>query len=359
MVSQELMEILQSKTEVTDLENQDLLHDIPKFGEEIGKVINSGKILLFSQNLSEHLESMDLYKASLLTNFIGFVCEQTGNTKAGQHIIKFFTHVCNLVYDLFQYVEKTKNENILEDKKALYALNAEWAKAYYGFNTVCVATMAFLVRDVNLRIILSQMDIFEKVQYLADDAPETPYLRSIYYVAAMPFTCGELKLLVMNPEQEKGFLATAKDLKNCFHLLFLLEEQIYQKLRNSIEMPGYFADASIMDLAHGEYPKDCWGKSYCTYFLELDYTSLALSKEELGQGNSYPLIWGEMSPNNIPMIDNHAVIVLWKKCINRNFSSEFMFVDHPALNPYVKIEKELTDEEYKYWLNRIKKELTV
>ena len=354
MVNQEFMKILQIETQVSDLGKENLLDTFPEFGKEIGHAINTGEVIAFSQELGEQLLSMDIYKASLLTNFIGFVCEKTEDTKAGQNVLVFFVHVCNLVYDLFQYIEENEQEILLEDKEKLYALNAEWAKAYFGFNIVCVAVMAFLTRNVALRIALLKMDIGNKTQYLAEEAPESPYLRSIRYVDAMPLTCSQLNLLVLNPEQKKGFLATANDLKNCFHLLFLLEEQIYQNLRKDYGMTAFNADPALVRLAHGEYPKDCWGKSYSTYFMELNYSSVFTAKEDLGKENMYPLIWGEMSPNYIPVVDNYAVIVLWKKGISRSFSGEFMAVDHPVLNPYVKIEKELSEEEYNTWLQKIK-----
>ena len=70
-----------------------------------------------------------------------------------------------------------------------------------------------------------------------------------------------------------------------------------------------------------------------------------------------PFVWGEMSPDYIPSIDGYAVIVLWEDCIPRSFSAGFMAAGHPALKPYVKIERELTDTEYDTWLKKIKDRL--
>ncbi len=113
MVNQELMKILQIETQVSDLGKENLLDTFPEFGKEIGNAINTGEIIAFSQELGEQLLSMDIYKASLLTNFIGFVCEKTEDTKAGQNVLVFFAHVCNLVYDLFQYIEE--NEKVINE----------------------------------------------------------------------------------------------------------------------------------------------------------------------------------------------------------------------------------------------------
>lgn len=354
MLNQELMDFLQTETAWNDLENQKLLHEFPQFGKVVGEAIRNGEILQFSRELSEELGCMDIYKASLVSNFIGFACEQTENTGAGKDILAFFSHACGLVYDLFQYIEANGDETILENREALYHINSEWAKAYYGFNILCISVMAFLSRNADLRAELSTMDISRQMQYLAEETPDTPYLRSIHYVNDMQYTCGKLKLLVLDPQRKKGFFATANDLKNCFHLLFLLEEQMAQNLRDGYGMTGYHADAALVRLAHGEYPDDCWGKSCTTYFMECDYKSTFCTREELGKKNMLPLIWGEMPPDHIPFVDDYAVIVLWENGISRSFSGEFMAVDHPALKPYVKIEKELTASEYDAWLKKIK-----
>lgn len=354
MLNQKLMDFLKTETICNDLENENLLHEFPQFGTEVREAIRCGEILPFSKELSKQLQTIDIYKASLLSHFIGFVCEQTEDTSSGQDVLALFSRSCSLVYELFQYIEENEREDILEDTEALYCVNPEWARAYYGFNTLCVATMAFLSRDADLRAALLEMDISEQTQYLSEEAPNTLYLRSVHYVDAMPYTCSNLKLLVLHPQKKKGFFATANDLKNCFHLMFLLEEQIHQNLCSVYGMIDYTVDESLTRLAYGEYPDDCWGKSYSTYFMQCDYRTAFCTKKELLESTMIPFIWGEMSPKYIPVVDGCAVIILWENGIPRSFSGEFMAVDHPALKPYVKIEKELTDIEYDTWLNKIK-----
>lgn len=356
MLNQELMEFLRTETAWDELENENLLHDFPQFGQEIGKAIRAGEMLPFSQELAAQLGTMDVYKASLLSDFIGFVCEQTENTSAGEGMVAFFADTCQLVYDLFQHIEETEDEDILEDREALHRLNPEWAKAYYGFDTLCVSSMAFLARDADLRQVLLEKGISKQTDYLAKEAPSTPYLHSIRYVDGIQYTCRDLKLLVLHPQRKKGFFATANDLKNCFHLFFLLEEQIHENLCSDYEMTRYSVDQSLVQLAHGEYPKDCWGKFYTTYFMECDYRSALYTKEELMGTNMIPLVWGEMPPDYIPTVDGYAVIVLWENCIPRSFSGEFMAVDHPVLKAYVNIDKVLTEDEYSAWFAKVQEQ---
>lgn len=70
------MKFLCQKTELEELGNEELLQICPEFGKSIGKAFNSNNVISFTVELGEHLQEMDLYKASLLTNFLGFVCEK-------------------------------------------------------------------------------------------------------------------------------------------------------------------------------------------------------------------------------------------------------------------------------------------
>ena len=283
-MSEKIVDFLKTATVCNDLGNTELLNEFPDFSQKIVEAAKNGSLPLLSKELGKQLQQFDIYKASMLSNLIGFVCERTEDTTAARDVLSCFSDSCSLVYDLFQYIGENENEDILEDKEALYNLNPEWARAYYGFNDFCVAAMAFLSRDANLREAIVEMGILEKVNCLSEETPNTPYLRSVGYVEDMPYTCSNLKLLVLHPQSKKGFFATANDLKNCFHLSFLLEEQIYQNLYSSYKMTGYCADPSLVRLAHGEYPDDCWDKSYSTYFMECDYrTALSSKKNCLNQ----------------------------------------------------------------------------
>lgn len=354
MVNKKLLDFLCSETSWEDLGNEKLLHELPEFGMEVGEAINSDRLLDCTKELSARLEDMDLYKASLLSNFIGFACEEKEDTSAGEGIIKLFARSCKEVYQMFQELDLDEDGSMPDDGEMenIYNKNADGVRAYYGFNILCVSTMAFLTRDVHLREQLADMEIWDQIEYLCEETPESPYLKSIGYVNLMRNTCSDTKLLVLFPEGKKGFFATANDLNNCFHLLFLLEEEIYHKLGIKYGMEGFYARDSLVRLAHGEYPKDCWEDSYSTYFMECDY--LTARHDQLEKDDIMSLIWGEMSPKYIPAIDGHKIIILWKNGINRSFSAQFLAVPHSALRPYVKIERELTDDEYKSWLERIK-----
>ncbi len=355
MVNKVLMDFLCRETEWEELGNEKLLHQLPEFGQEVGAAINEGRLIEFTGELSSLLEKMDLYKASLLSTFIGFACEKEEDTSAGEGIVKLFSRSCKQVYEMFQSLGEDGECGLPEDMSEIYRINGDWARAYFGFNILCVSVMAFLTRDVSLRKIMEEPEIAEQVEYLTEETPESPYLKSVYYVDLMRNTCGKRKLLVLYPAKKSGFLAEANDMNNCFHLLFLLEEQIHQKLGEKYGMHEFRAAKSLIRLAYGEYPDDCWNNSYSMQFMECNYGAAGHNTYE--QDDAMRLIWGEMPPEAIPEIDGRGVIILFETGINRSFSANFLAVPHPALKPSVEIERELTEAEYDAWVRKIEENL--
>lgn len=354
MISETLLNFLCSKTTWADIGNEKLLQESPDFGTGVGAAINEGRLIGYTKELSLQLDKMDRYKASLLSNLIGFACEREGDTSAGDGILKLFGRSCDEVYQMFKELDIDPDEDCpaLDDLKTIYDKQEDWVRAYCGFNILCISTMAFLTRDASLRRQLVDMDIENQLQYLSEETPKSPYLASVNYVYLMLNTCHEKKLLVLFPEGKKGFFATANDLNNCFHLLFLLEEEIHKKLGAAYGMAKFKAGDSLIRLAHGEYPDDCWNDSYSTYFMECNY--MTARHDELQADDINSLIWGEMPPDGIPEIDGRAVVVLKNHGINRSFTASFLAVPHEALRPHVTVERELSDAEYEAWLRRIR-----
>lgn len=350
MPDEQLMVFLCQETILEELGDEALLHSCPSFGEAVGEAINSGNLIPFTTELSGRLGEMDLYKACLLSNFIGFACEKEEDTSAGRGIIELFSKVCTQVYEMFQSAEARGECELPPEVPELYKENASQARAYCGFNILCVSTMAFLTRDAALRQLLAEMGLEEELAYLSEEVPESPYLKSVTYVNSMLKTCSDLKLLVLQPGKRQGFFAVANDLNNCFHLLFLLEEQIAENLGHSYGLESFPAAAPLIGLAHGEYPEEAWAESYSTAFMECNYSTA--DHAEFRNEDAMALIWGEMPPDCIPAVDGRAVIVLFEGGLRRGFDAPFLFVPHSALRPYVRIEGELTEQEYDAWLTK-------
>lgn len=355
MTDKKLLEFLCKETTFEEIGNEQLLHQEPAFGEMVGAAINSGTLLEVTKQLSDSLTDMDLYKACLLSHLIGFACEKEKSTAAGEGVVTLLASTCEAVYEMLKSMEVDETCQLPSDLHALYQSNPRHLRAYYGLETLCIASMAFLTRDKKLRYLLRSKKLREKIKYLAEETPSCPQLNLIYYVNRMQNTCSDLKLLVLHPDKKQGFLAVANDLDNCFHLIFLLEEQIAKTMGSQYGMSGFTADPILSELAHGAYPQEAQDRSYTTFFTEFNYGMLQKKEDLTGSAQdilSY-LIWGEMPPEAIPYVDEHAVIVLTDPRMHRSFDSSFMSVPHTALHPYVRIERELTAAEYDTWLRQI------
>ena len=143
MVNKRLIDFLCEETAWEDLGNEKLLHELPEFGREVGAAINGGRLIECTVELSGMLENMDLYKASLLSNFIGFACEREGDTSAGRGIIKLFSRSCAKVYEMFKSLEEDGECRLPDDMRAVYEEHKAWVRAYLGFNILCVSAMRF------------------------------------------------------------------------------------------------------------------------------------------------------------------------------------------------------------------------
>lgn len=355
MISNELNTFFNTKTELKDLGNEELIIKNEVYGKAIGKAINQNRLLEFSSELSQNLKDMDIYKASVVANFVGFACEKTENTSAGKGVIDLLVKSCKLVEEFVGYFTDEEGEVELPENlnaEEIFENNSQCVGAYYGFNILCVSAMAFLARDNSCREYLRTFELGETLSFLAQEVPETPYMKSVYYVNRIYDTCSKLPLLVLDTEKKQGLIAEANDIDNCFHMIFLLEEAMYQNYAKEYGMEQYECDSDLSALAHGAYPQ-CGDKSYVTYFTEVNYGEYIWRKQN--QNSDKPsewlnyLIWGEMSPLNIPKLEDYHVILLKKGGPTRSFSPGFLCVGHGALQPYVKIERSLSQQEYSQW----------
>lgn len=344
MLSQSLISFLKADSTFEDFDNISKIISNPIFKEDMSNAFKENNALLFARELSEILDSIDIYKACAISNFIGFICGKTDDTSNGKYILLLLNNVLKLVEEFL----KNLTVNDLDIDK-LYITNKEQIQALFGCESLCISAMEFLSRDFQCRQILRSFDIKDTLEYLTSDAPDTKYLKSVYYINRIHNTCGKLPLLILDVENKQGFTAEANDLENCFHLIFLLENAIYKNLCDKYSMSSCAFDENLLALANGQYP-NCWDKSYTTFFMECSYNELSPEKSEKLPN----IIWGEMPPEYIPEIDGYHIILLYKSTFARSFDAGFLSVGHTALKPYFTIKREISKDEYIQWENIIK-----
>ncbi len=352
-MKKELMDFLCAETVWEDMGDENLLYRFPEFKNTFEESIRNDKMLDVSLEFAAVLEEMDLYKAGLLSNLVRYVSEKDDDVSAGQKVMGLFSRSCGYVYEMLKSQGAGDDGRLPGDMGSVFGKNKDWVRAFYSFPWVCASAMAFLTKDASFREFIRKQPLLDQVTYLLDYATSDPHLKMVIGIAYMQDVCGKEKLLVLLPGKESGFFAMANNLNNCFHLFFLLEEQIYQKFAKGYGMGDFPADASLIRLAHGEHPAGCGELSYGTYFWQCTYH--ALWHTELEEEDKMQIILGQESPMCIPEIDGYKVIVLFDFGFHRSIGAEYLTIPHKALRPEVEIGRELTKEEYGEWIGKIRK----
>lgn len=322
---------------------------------------NEDKMPAVLDYISESLCDMDILKTCCAAHFCGSLLHKVGLRNCGIPIVDAFVKITALCC---QYLEKTadlisaeKEELSTEqiesvDLEKLFQQAPDCVRAYKGCRLITLAVMDVITKDSVCRFHLRQYDVYSQLEYLQD------YIDNIYYVTWVYYACPCMPLVVLNPVMKKGFLAEINDLTYNFHLFTLLEAELYQKeLAQNYGLRQYKFNREIYEIAIGKkFPK----KAYTIYAHQMYYTYDVLVADTdlnmLGQKGLSSLVWGEMSPEEIPKINGKAVIVMdYKEMFaSRSWDEHFISSCHSSLNPYFKVVRELTVNEVNHWIEEIK-----
>lgn len=351
-MTKELMGFLCGETTWEDMGDEKLLYRFPKFVDMLEEAIRDDKMLEISLEFAEALEEIDLYKAGLLSIFVRYGAEEKKDMSAGPKVMELFSRSCGYICEMLK--SQGEDGRLPDDMCHIFKENKDWVRAFYSFRLVCAAAMAFLTRDVSLREMIRKEELFDQITYLFDYARSDTHLKLVISIAYMTGVCGKENLLVLLPEKEAGFFATANDLNNCYQLFLLLEEKIHEKFGGKYGMEDFTADDALVRLAHGGHPAGCMELSYSTYFWQC--TCHALRHKEVEDEDKMQIVLGEESPMRIPEVDGYKVVVLFDIGFGREIGVEYLTVLHKAIQPAVEIGRELTKEEYDEWIGKMRKD---
>jgi hypothetical protein len=145
-------------------------------------------------------------------------------------------------------------------------------------------------------------------------------------------------LVVIHPPSRTGFLMHYQNVSNNFHLFSLLQTTL------GTRMPGgQEPDASVAAVARGKEHADV-GDSAWWHF----------GDPRSHEPNIVASIWGEGSPDEIPIFEGVQVILLWPPIMgSRMWDGGFLGPHLEALPSDVTIERQLSDDEVQTWLDRL------
>lgn len=324
-----------------------------EYKEFVPKIINT---------ITASLKDMDLLYACSAAYFCGILIERSGIHQAGKPIVDLFAKVIVLACEYLAEVSnflKIDAENLdvsdIEkvEKEALFELNPNRMKAYYGCELLTLVLMTIISRDAQTRFYLREKNVYNQIQYAQS------FIKNVCYVEEVYSNCSDLEIFVLVPEAEKGFVIKVDDVGNCFHLFTLLEAELCKKgWLDRYYIKNYKWDEEIYQIAIGKaWPEReysiCAHQQYYTFEAIQKDGSICITKNNQVDVNT--LVWGEMPPESILKLENKTVIIMKNEGMfgNRSWDAEFIRSPHSALNPKLEIIKELSEGEYKEWMTKV------
>lgn len=363
------IEYAKEKSNVDEVLNKKLISQNEKFLKlkEYSKS-NPNKEFEICKEISSELLNMDILKSYSAANFIAHIFFHTNkiDEDIGKKIIDLFyknmDYACRFIENVSQFYnvdedEITENDIGNLNLEIMYRLDYKPLEAFSGIDMTVAPIMTIACGNRNLRAYFKSLEPVEYIEYLES------YVKGLGYLHVAAEACNITKILILSPKVERGFFIETADISNSYYLITLMEAELYKKdLLKRYGIDNYKFNEKVYNIAIGkEYPKELIE----TQAHQQYYTVYAMNKDgkyeiedENGELDLNKIIYGDMGPEEIPNdIDNTHIIIMdsegmWNNAVkwNTNYFTKL----HPKLNPYVKILNEISDKEYKNWINKIK-----
>jgi len=303
----------------------------------------------------ERLSIFDPYKACVLCRVIGAVVEYGFESPTLDLIPEFCEKITDLCLGFIDDFCKIKclpddEEAIAEALSAcehneLMEINPDGHRACMGYYDMIRGVMAVIIR--NRKRLDALAGYFDKFNRLAN------FLDKFNYLARALSLCDCEKIIVINPEMQKGWECTARDIENNFCLMSLLQFSFHHKgiLKELKVQYQYNEDKDLY--AHNrfdfnkELPSD-GEKAVLGFYTYYAYKGDGICNAFL-EGNKIDTdawIWGEMPVTSIPKIGDYRIILVDKKVYPaRSWDLGFLSPVHPAINPEFEVVKNIEKNE--------------
>jgi hypothetical protein len=316
-------------------------------------------------NLSiERLLIFDPYKACVLCRVIGACVEYDFESPTLDLIPKFCERLTDLCLEFIDDFCKAKGlpdddeDAIAEALSAcehdeLMKINPDGHRACMGHYDMIRSVMAVIMRNrKRLDALTGYFDKFNRLAYILD---------KFNYLARAVSLCDSEKIIVINPETQKGWECITRHIENNFCLMSLLQFSFYHKgiLK---ELGAQYRYNEDMDMyAHNrfdfnkELPSDAEEAAlgfYTYYAYKGDGICNAFTEGNKIDTNAW--IWGEMPVTSIPKIGDYRIILVDKKVTPaRSWNLGFLSPVHPAIQPEFEVVKIIEKNEVTGLLEKI------
>lgn len=311
------------------------------------------------------IEKMDRYRGCLTGYLIGLygesqiTCDETDGA-LGDFFLKilslchrYITLACeinNISLDDLNKDEEIDPDEILNQEvfSSILILEPDAAKAWAGIYMLTMGLMSRLAQNRNLRDQLQKAGTLEQIYQIQE------YCQGIGFVTSILNMTEHETVILLSPDLEYGVEAELEQIDSNDVFFTLFQFAAYHKgLLEKMGAENFDYHEVIERIAlhkpveKDEYPKQLYQEGCFGY-----YTYAALNED--GGYDPMKAVWGEGTLSEVPKLDGRYVILLTRPIIRRSWGNALVASCHPGLRPRVEIIRELSKEEAKDWLNKIK-----
>ena len=228
---------------------------------------------------------------------------------------------------------------------ALFDEDPEAAKASKGLAYLLLATMTVICRKAEYRQALrANPEIVAGVAALRENSPEADFVAQV-----LRLTDG-LELLVLVPNETKGFRVALEAIATCAHLFTLLQAALI----DGGHLEGDPTDPAVVAVATGATAPTLALPDYARFHF---HTWGGLNPDGTLAGmNLASWVGVEVSPADIPPFDGVPVLLVSPPVLGfRGWDSNFFANIHDALRSRAEIVEVLPAAKVGEWLERIKR----
>lgn len=230
---------------------------------------------------------------------------------------------------------------------ALFDADPDAARAAKGLTYLLLATMTVICRNAEFRQSLrANADVVEGVEALRESHREADFVARVLELA------DDVELIVLAPNEVKGWRVRLEAVASCAHMFTLLQAALI----DGGHLPGEPTDPEVVAVAKGEQPHERLLSDHARFHFSPWY-SLAADGPSIESGLDGLIAMGvEAHPLGIPQLDDVPVVLVGPTAFaSRSWDSNFFAGIHDALRSRAEIVETLPRDEVETWLDRIRR----
>jgi hypothetical protein len=228
---------------------------------------------------------------------------------------------------------------------ALFDKDPDAARAAAALTNLLLATMTVICRKMEFRQALrAAPEIVAGIAALRDTSREADFVSQVLVLT------DALELLVLVPDEQKGFRVALEAVNNNFHLFTLLQAVLISG--------GYLAgdppDPEVLGIATGEALQPTVRLDHARWHF---YTWAGLLPDDTLAATDFTTwIPGDATPATVPELDGARIVIIGPMVLgSRSWNSNEFAAIHDALRSRVDVVEVLPPDRVAAWLDRIKR----